>query len=210
MTISLLRPQWPAPARVAACVTTRIGGVSAEPFDGFNLAEHVGDAPDAVAANRRMLIEATPGLAAIGWLQQVHGVAVVAADPARTPVADALFTRETALGCAVLTADCLPVLFCDRNGTQVAAAHAGWRGLCAGVLEQTVAHFADPSTVMAWLGPAIGPQHFEIGPEVRMQFLDKASASQRAATASCFTPSRRAQHFYADIYQLARLRLQAI
>jgi YfiH family protein len=210
MTVALLHPQWPAPARVAAYVTTRIGGVSAAPFDSFNLAEHVGDEPLAVANNRRLLIEASPGLSAIAWLQQVHGATVIAADASQTFSADALYTREAGLGCAVMTADCLPVLFCDAAGTQVAAAHAGWRGLCAGVLEQTAASFADLRSVMAWLGPAIGPQHFEVGPEVRAQFLANAPAAQRAATASCFAPGTRAEHFYADIYQLARLRLQAL
>jgi purine-nucleoside/S-methyl-5'-thioadenosine phosphorylase / adenosine deaminase len=210
MTVALLRPQWPAPARVAAYVTTRVGGVSAAPFDSFNLAEHVGDEPAAVAANRRLLIEASPGLSAIAWLQQVHGTTVVAADAAQTLSADALYTRQAGLGCAVMTADCLPVLFCDAAATQVAAAHAGWRGLCAGVLEHTVASFADPRSVMAWLGPAIGSRHFEVGAEVRAQFLASAPPAQRSATELCFTPSSRPEHFYADIYQLARLRLSAL
>lgn len=209
MSPSLLRPDWPAPARVAALVSTRNGGVGAEPFDSFNLAGHVGDDPTVVAANRRLLLEAAPGLAAIGWLEQVHGIEVVCADAARTPVADALFSREQGLGCAVLTADCLPVLFCDRAGTQVAAAHAGWRGLCAGILERTAATFAEPATVMAWLGPAIGPRHFEVGPEVRDRFLAAAAREQHAATDACFVPSGRSTHFHADLYALARLRLAA-
>lgn len=209
MSLSLLRPEWPAPAGVAALVSTRSGGVGAEPFDSLNLAGHVGDDPAAVAANRRLLLEAAPGLAAIGWLEQVHGTAVVRADAAQTPVADALFSREQGLGCAVLTADCLPVLFCDRAATQVAAAHAGWRGLCAGILERTAATFAEPASVMAWLGPAIGPRNFEVGPEVRAQFLAAAPTEQRAATDACFVPSGRPEHFLADIYALARLRLAA-
>lgn len=210
MVLTLLKPEWPAPARVVALVSTRSGGVSAEPFDSLNLATHVNDEPAAVAVNRRRLIDAAPGLAAIGWLQQVHGVAVVAADAAHTPIADALYTTMPGLGCAVLTADCLPVLFCDRAGTQVAAAHAGWRGLCAGILEQTAARFAEPATVIAWLGPAIGNRNFEVGPEVREQFLAAAQPPQRAATADCFVPGPRPGHFYADIYQLARLRLAAV
>lgn len=207
---NLIRPHWPAPANVAAFVSTRNGGVSTAPYDSFNLALHVGDEPAAVAANRRLLLGAAPGLAAIGWLEQVHGTAVVAADAARTPSADALFTREPGLGCAVMTADCLPVLFCDGAGTQVAAAHAGWRGLCAGVLEQTVARFADPATVMAWFGPAIGPRHFEVGPEVRERFLEAVAAPRHAGIDACFAPAERAGHFYADIYRLARLRLEAL
>jgi YfiH family protein len=215
MTLSLLqpfliRPEWPAPAQVAAFVTTRVGGVSAEPFVSFNLAAHVGDDPIAVASNRRALIEAAPGLEAVGWLEQVHGIAVVAADAGQTATADAQFTRTPGLGCAVLTADCLPVLFCDRAGTQVAAAHAGWRGLCAGVLEQTATCFADPTQVLVWLGPAISQQNFEVGPEVRSQFLAATDAAQRDVTAACFVSSQRPEHFYADIYQLARLRLQAV
>lgn len=207
---SFIQPRWPAPANVGALVTTRSGGVSAAPYDSFNLALHVGDDAAAVATNRRLLVEAAPGLAAIGWLQQVHGTVVVAADAARAPEADALFTREPGLGCAVLTADCLPVLFCDRAGTQVAAAHAGWRGLCAGVLERTVERFADAAALLAWLGPAIGPRHFEVGPEVRERFLDAVPAARHGAVDTCFTPGERAGHFYADIYRLARERLEAL
>lgn len=210
MSPVLMTPQWPAPARVAALVSTRVGGVSAAPFDEFNVAAHVGDDPAAVAANRRRLLDAAPGLSAIAWLEQVHGVDVVAADAARVLAADAQYTREAGLGCAVLTADCLPVLFCDRAGTQVAAAHAGWRGLCAGVLERTVERFDAPSALLAWLGPAIGSRHFEVGPEVRACFLDAAAAAWQAATAACFEPGPRAGHFHADIYRLARLRLESV
>lgn len=206
----LIQPEWPAPANVAAFVSTRNGGVSVAPYDNFNLALHVGDDAATVATNRRQLLEAAPGLQAIGWLQQVHGVAVVAADSAQAPAADALFTCEPGLACAVMTADCLPVLFCDRAGTQVAAAHAGWRGLCAGVLERTAERFADPAGLLVWLGPAIGPRHFEVGLEVREQFLAAATSSQRAAIAECFAAGERAGHFYADIYRLARVRLEAL
>src|SRR5690606_33818567 len=161
----------------------------------------------AVAANRQRLLASCAGLSAIGWLQQVHGVAVVDADPAQVLAADAQFTRVTGLGCAVMTADCLPVLFCDRAGTQVAAAHAGWRGLCAGVLEATVASFPVSAQVLAWLGPAIGPESFEVGAEVRDQFL--AASAQTTETDACFRPHR-SGHYLADIYALARLRLKAV
>lgn len=204
-----LRPQWPAPANVAALVTTRAGGVSTAPFDTLNLGDHVGDDPQAVAANRQQLIEGCAGLAAISWLEQVHGTAVVTAEAARVQRADAQFTQTSGLGCAVMTADCLPVLFCNRAGTQVAAAHAGWRGLCAGVLERTVAAFDEPTQLLAWLGPAIGPANFEVGAEVREQFVDAALSSQRDAVEACFISRARANHFLADIYALARLRLQA-
>jgi polyphenol oxidase len=209
MSMPLLVPEWPAPAGVAALVSTRAGGVGEAPFDTLNVAGHVGDDPAVVATNRRLLLEAAPGLGAIGWLEQVHGVGVVRADASTTLVADALFSREPGLGCAVLTADCLPVLFCDRAGTQVAAAHAGWRGLCAGILERTAACFPEPAAAMAWLGPAIGSCHFEVGPEVRDQLLAAALPRQRDATDACFVPGGRPGHFFANIYDLARLRLAA-
>lgn len=207
MTPILIRPEWSAPATVAAVCTTRIGGVSSGVFEGFNLGDHVGDEPAAVAANRRALIDACPGLGAISWLQQVHGTVVVEAESGLTPAADAQYSREPGLGCAVMTADCLPVLLCDRDGTQVAAAHAGWRGLCAGVIEKTVATFAAPAAVMAWLGPAIGAAQFEVGPEVHAAFLE--DARDKNAAAACFRPSARAGHYLADIYALASLRLRA-
>lgn len=209
MSLILLRPEWPASARVAALTTTRVGGVSAAPFDSLNLGDHVGDESAAVAENRRRLVDACAGLSAISWLTQVHGTDVVAADTASAQRADAQFTTESELGCAVMTADCLPVLFCDRAGTRVAAAHAGWRGLCAGVLEQTSQQFPDPAAVLAWLGPAIGPHRFEVGAEVRTQFLDVASPAQRADIAACFQPGADANHYLADIYALARVRLRA-
>jgi YfiH family protein len=208
MSRTIIRPEWPAPSNVAALCTMRAGGYSRAPFDSFNLGDHVGDDPVAVAANRRDLIDDCPGLSAIGWLQQVHGIAIVEAEAARVPAADAQFTREVGLGCAVMTADCLPALFCDRDGAQVAAAHAGWRGLCAGVLEQTVATFRDPAAVLVWLGPAIGPASFEVGAEVRDQFL--AAGPDARAIDGCFRPSARAGHYLADIYALARLRLEAV
>jgi hypothetical protein len=210
LAATFVRPEWPAPANVAALTTTRIGGASGGRFDTFNLGDHVADAPAAVAHNRQQLVESSPGLAAIGWLEQVHGVAVVAAEAGPAQRADAQFTQVAGLGCAVMTADCLPVLFCDRAGTQVAAAHAGWRGLCAGVLEATVATFPEPAQVLAWLGPAIGPANFEVGAEVRAQFIDVAPAAQRDATAACFTVTEDSNHFLADIYELARLRLRAV
>ena len=199
-----LLPDWPAPARVKACVTTRAGGVSLPPFDTFNLGEHVEDDLQAVADNRQRLS------ALIGrqpaWLRQVHGIAVADADPAVVAEADASWTTSAEIACAVLTADCLPALFCDRAGTRVAAAHAGWRGLAGGVLEATLAALAVPADeVLVWLGPAIGPRAFEVGGEVREIFL---SADPQAATA--FVPSPNAGRFMADIYALARLRLAAV
>ncbi|MCC6075968.1 peptidoglycan editing factor PgeF [Pseudomonas sp. GCM10022188] len=199
----LLIPDWPAPAGVRACVTTRRGGVSAAPFDALNLGDHVGDDPLAVAENRRRL-QALLGCRA-AWLDQVHGVAVVEADPNRVLEADASWSATPGVACTVMTADCLPVLFCDRAGTRVAAVHAGWRGLVAGVLEASVAALGCPADqVLAWLGPAIGPQAFEVGAEVREAFL-----AQHPEAAAAFVPSVNPGRFMADLYQLARIRLAA-
>ena len=201
MSLPLLTPDWPAPPKVRALVTTRGGGVSAPPFEAFNLGSHVGDAPQAVAVNRARLRALLPGEPC--WLNQVHGLAVADADDARgVPEADAAVARQPGRVCAVLTADCLPVLFCDRAGSVVAAAHAGWRGLAAGVLEATVTRMAVPAQqVIAWLGPAIGPAAFEVGGEVREAFV-----AQDAATAAAFVPGARGK-WMADLFRLARLRL---
>lgn len=200
---SWLTPDWPAPANVRACVTTRAGGVSQAPFDSFNLGDHVGDEPAAVAENRRRLtgeLRCRPA-----WLSQVHGIEVVEADPSRVAEADASWSATAGIACAVLTADCLPALFCDRAGTRVAAAHAGWRGLVGGVLEATLDALAVLSSdVLVWLGPAIGPHAFEVGPEVREAFI-----ACHAQAAEAFVPSRNAGRYMADIYQLARIRLAA-
>ncbi|CAN1604604.1 peptidoglycan editing factor PgeF [Pseudomonas mediterranea] len=198
-----LIPDWPAPARVKACVTTRAGGVSVAPFDSLNLGDHVDDDPGAVAENRRLLTDRFDVRPA--WLQQVHGIAVVEADPTRVATADASWTATPGIACTAMTADCLPVLFCNRAGTRVAAAHAGWRGLANGVLEATLDSLATPADeILAWLGPAIGPQAFEVGPEVREAFIAHLPQAVQA-----FVPSHNAGKFMADIYALARLRLAA-
>ncbi|HLA30346.1 MAG TPA: peptidoglycan editing factor PgeF [Pseudomonas sp.] len=198
-----LTPQWPAPARVKSCVTTRTGGVSAPPFDSCNLGDHVGDDPQAVLKNRQRLVSLLGCRPA--WLQQVHGTAVVEALPGQVAQADASWTATPGVACAIMTADCLPALFCDRAGTRVAAAHAGWRGLAGGVLESTLDALALPAEqVLVWLGPAIGAQAFEVGAEVREAFV-----AQHAQAAEAFRPSHNAGKFIADIYQLARIRLAA-
>ncbi|WP_421682372.1 peptidoglycan editing factor PgeF [Stutzerimonas urumqiensis] len=198
-----LVPRWPAPARVRACVTTRAGGISLPPFDSFNLGDLVGDDPAAVDANRRSLMYALGCQPA--WLEQVHGTEVVQADPSRRATADASWSDRPGIACSILTADCLPVLFCDRAGTRVAAAHAGWRGLAAGVLERTLqALDVEPDEVLVWLGPAIGPAAFEVGPEVRDAFVD-----HQAEATTAFRPSARPGRLMADLYALARLRLAA-
>ena len=198
-----LIPDWPAPAGVKACVTTRAGGVSLAPFDSLNLGDHVEDSPEAVSENRRRLTEAFSIKPA--WLRQVHGVVVAEANPELIAEADGSWTSTPGIACTAMTADCLPALFCNRDGTRVAAAHAGWRGLAAGVLEAAVESLqVEPAQVLVWLGPAIGPQAFEVGPEVREAFMQ-----QLPVTAEAFIPSKNPGKFMADIYQLARLRLAA-
>lgn len=194
-------PDWPAPHRVRALVTTRRGGCSQPPFDSLNLGDHVGDDPAAVAANRARLQALLPAPAQ--WLSQVHGIRVLSAPVPGCPEADAVVTSRVDQPIVVMTADCLPVLLTDRAGTRVAAAHAGWRGLCDGVLEQTVAAFDPGAELMAWLGPAIGPAAFEVGEPVRAAF-----AARDAAALSAFRPvPGKLGHWWADLYALARQRL---
>lgn len=200
----LLFPDWPAPASVRACVTTRAGGVSQAPYAGLNLGAHVGDDPLSVIQNRLRLTAHFGILPA--WLNQVHGVRVVEADPSRVLEADASWTSTPGIACTAMTADCLPALFCNQAGTRVAAAHAGWRGLAAGMLEATVRSFdGPPEQVMVWLGPAIGPQRFEVGAEVREAFV-----ATHPQAADAFVPGAEPGKFMADIYALARIRLAAV
>jgi len=203
---SLIIPNWPAPVTVRAASTTRLGGVSQSPYDALNLAGHVGDASAWVAENRRRLSVALALAREPAWLEQVHGTAVVVAETVSAPVtADAAWSRQPGRACVVMTADCLPVLLCDQAGTVVAAAHAGWRGLAAGVISATVAQLATPPTeLLAWLGPAIGPDAFEVGKEVRAAFL----ALDEGNTV-CFRPSP-AGRWMADLYELARRQLRGL
>lgn len=201
-----LVPEWPAPLWVRACTTTRFGGVSEGTYESFNLAEHVGDDPKLVGENRRRL-RMTLGLHADPlWLQQVHGTTVVDAASAKSgDEADASYALRSGPVCAVLTADCLPLLLCDSGGTRVAAVHAGWRGLLGGVVENAVRALHRPgSQLLAWMGPAIGPRVFEVGDEVRDAFIAEDPASFTAFRSS---PSGR---WLADIYGLARLRLASV
>ncbi len=210
----MIYPDWPAPARVKAVSTTRQGGVSRGPWAGLNLADHVGDDLQAVQENRHILHNTLNLSTQPMWLRQVHGKRVVELDSPDAEVAgmrvagseaDASVSRAPGRVCVVLTADCLPVLFCDRAGHCVAAAHAGWRGLASGVLESTVqAMGVDPGELLAWLGPAIGPQAFEVGDEVRSAFV---SSHPQAAGAFSPSPGRR---WLADLYRLARIRLTAL
>ncbi len=199
-------PNWSVPAQVRAVCTTRHGGVSVAPFDSLNLGDHVGDDPAAVARNRLIVGDVLQLPTEPLWLQQVHGVEVCAMDVgACYPQADASFALRNNQVCVVMTADCLPVLFCDKAGTRVAAAHAGWRGLEAGVLEQTVQKLGCAAhDIIAWLGPAIGAQAFEVGAEVRAAFMQHDPAA-----AAAFQPSVTGK-WLADIYLLARQRLNAV
>lgn len=200
--LEFIIPDWPAPANVKALSTTRRGGVSREPYAALNLGSHVSDDPQAVATNRALLSQHTPTEPL--WLTQVHGKTVVnAACTCPHAEADASIARMANRICAIMTADCLPVLFCDKKGTAVGAAHAGWRGLNEGVLEATVrAMQTPPGEILAWLGPAIGPDAFEVGAEVRAAFIAHDNAA-----ASAFHSGSSEGKWLADLYQLARQRL---
>ncbi|TJZ72901.1 peptidoglycan editing factor PgeF [Chitiniphilus eburneus] len=200
-----LQPDWPAPANVRVGVTTRLGGVSTAPYGTLNLGDHVGDDVASVAANRARVRACLP--AEPFWLQQVHGTTVARLDDAEAArVADAAVASTPGRVCVVMTADCLPVLLCNRAGTAVGAAHAGWRGLADGVLEATVAAMGTaPSELLAWFGPAIGPTAFEVGDEVRATFI-----AHTAEAAQAFRPGRIAGKWWADLYLLARQRLATL
>lgn len=225
-----LWPAWPVSNRVRAFVTTRNGGVSVPPYaggtdaGGLNLGLHTGDSPEAVYENRRRVLELTQAPAA--WLEQIHGAQIEDAgavidfcagspDASATPVrADASVTARANAVCVVMVADCLPVLFCDEAGRAVGAAHAGWRGLAAGIVEQTAARVAALGSgigaVHAYLGPAIGPQAFEVGEDVLGAFVAASDPADRDATAAQFAPTPNAGKYLADIYALARLRLARV
>lgn len=200
-----LAADWPVPPTVRAGTTLRRGGVSKGPYASLNLGAHVGDDPTAVAENRRRLKSACYFPADPQWLDQVHGSTVIELphDDQR-PRADAAFTERAGVVCAVLTADCLPVVFARLNGSAVGVAHAGWRGLCGGVLEALALALGRPSDLVAWLGPAISRTAFEVGPEVRQAFIDHDAAAD-----TCFARNA-AGRWQADLYALARQRLHAI
>lgn len=200
----MIMPDWPAPANVRALQTTRHGGQSQPPYASLNLGMHVGDAAIEVAANRQQLNRWVPTEPV--WLNQVHGIAVVdAAQGSCVPDADAAFARHRNTVCAVMTADCLPVLLCDEAGTVVAAAHAGWRSLLDGVIEATVQAMSAQGRIFAWLGPAIGPQAFEVGAEVRAAFIARDARAEKA-----FIPGKLADKWLGDIYAIARQRLDSV
>jgi len=201
--LTFITPDWPAPANVKALQTTRNGGVSTGVYASLNLGDHVKDHPQHVAANRQLLSAYLPSEPV--WLNQVHGVRVIdAALSSCLESADASFTGRKQVVCVTMTADCLPVLLCDQAGTAVAAIHAGWRSLCDGVIEATVNGMpVQADQLMAWLGPAIGPEAFEVGAEVRAQFV-----AQDAQAELAFQP--KGDKWLGDLYAIARQRLQTL
>jgi len=205
--LNIILPNWDVPVHVRALSTTRIGGVSSAPFKSFNLAHHVGDHSESVQRNRKLLEREWLLPDAPHWLNQTHSTDVIElSDKVESVDADAAWTEQKSTVCAVLTADCLPLLFYHPEEQKVAAVHAGWRGLLDGVIENTLDAMTDfPEQMKVWLGPAIGPDVFEVGPEVREQFMDVNSASE-----SCFTAIIGTDKYLADIYALARMRLQKI
>lgn len=213
---SWLRPNWNTPKNVKALCTTRLSPSDEKSqdngYDNFNLALHVGDSEETVRTNRLVLAQALNlSPSDFCWLNQVHGNTIVKADEPRTkvPDADACYTDQSNIVCTVMTADCLPVLLCDSEGTQVAAIHAGWRSLAAGIISLTLKHFSDPSKVFAWLGPAISHKAFEVGEEVRQEFIDSNPTNITAFTPSTFTSlDNKNPKWMADLYSLAKIELE--
>ena len=204
--LPLICPRWEAPDSIAAFVTTRAGGVSQAAFDSLNLADHVGDAADAVASNRQRLRDTFPGIYGWQWLRQVHGARVVVLQGEVSPVeADAVITREAGLALSILTADCLPLLLTAEDGSEIAAVHCGWRGLASGIVGNTIQAMQTPSElILAWMGPAIGPCHFEVGRDV----YDALSAIlSEDVLASAFTPAT-GEKFMANLYEVATVLLR--
>ncbi len=202
--LGLLLPDWNLPASVRAVMTTREGGRSRGPYESFNLGAHVGDDDEAVHANRRRLAARLGLVREPAWLRQVHGATVVRAESVTEDTeADASWTDQPGVACVVMVADCLPVLLASRDGERVAAAHAGWRGLAAGVLEETVRALGG-GELTAWLGPAIGPDRFEVGPEVREAFVARSPEHAQAFREGD------GDRWLCDIYLLARRQLAAL
>jgi len=204
--INIIEAEWPAPATVRAVVTTRTGGHSQVPYDGFNLAMHVGDDDATVLANRALLLTELGIKAEPYWLNQTHSTLVINTDEvAGSTHADGCIARERQQVCAVLTADCLPVLICNRAGTEVAAIHAGWRGCLEGILSNAVQQlYSPPNELLVWFGPAIGPAAFEVGIEVYQAFIDRNPQYHLAFK------SISNEKYYADLYKLASISLASL
>jgi YfiH family protein len=203
--LQVITPDWPEPPGVRSAFTLRTGGVSVAPYDSLNVGAGIGDFPEAIAENRRRVREKLGLPSEPVWLEQVHGTDVVELGSTVAPTGDASVARGAGYVCAIRVADCMPVLFAARDGSAVAAAHAGWRGLAGGVLEATVRRLGLPaSQLIAWMGPAIGPAHFEVGDEVRAAFTATDLDAEPA-----FVANARGR-WQCDLYALARRRLTAI
>lgn len=208
-----ITPNWPVPANVRSYITTRGGGVSVSPYASNNLGLHVGDDPESVVKNRAQLSNESGLAQTPQWLEQVHGIKVVnAKSDGVVRTADGSYSDQPGQACLVMTADCLPILLCDKQGTQVAALHCGWRSLAKGICVRGLQKFtAKPGDILAYLGPAISQPHFEVGVDVLEAFF-KAARSQEHAEhiAAAFVSAQRPLHFYADIYALARAELNSL
>jgi YfiH family protein len=202
---SLILPDWPAPQNVKAFTTCRTGGYSGAPFDSLNVAQHVGDEVATVEKNRQLL----PNHEKFVWLNQTHSNICINLDKKEnrekgTPQGDACFSESKEQVCAVMTADCLPILLCDQQGTCVAAVHAGWRGLADGVIENTVSSMpVEPKNLLAWMGPAIGPNHFEVGIDVKQSFSDYPGAFRKNIHSD-------EDKYFADLYTIAKRKLSDV
>ena len=201
--LNFIVPNWPVPTNVRSLQTTRLDGVSSSPYESLNLAAHVKDDVNAVATNRQLLRKYLPSEPV--WLNQVHGIEVIDAEKSTyLHNADASYTKKDKVVCAIMTADCLPLLLCDKSGSEVAAVHAGWRGLCDGVIEAAVNKFsADKIDILAWLGPAIGPNAFEVGDDVLQQFIERDRCAEQAFT-------NYGDKWLCNIYLLAQQRLNSL
>lgn len=215
--IELTQPEWPTPTKVKSLLTNRVGGFSKNGFSSFNLATHVGDDIESVQKNRELLANYLPSQPI--WLNQVHGIEVFNAvellNSDVVPTADAIVTNKSKQVLAIMTADCVPILFTSKNGSVVGAAHAGWRGLCGGVIENTVEKINvlldsmklsnEKEGIAVWLGPSIGPKRFEVGREVFDSFI-RADA-HKGDVSSCFTSLGVSGKYLADLHALAKIRL---
>jgi len=208
-TDMLLPVHWERPDNVGVIISSRCGGISNAPFGSLNLADHVGDDAKSVLQSRKLRAGRFSKISWWQWLDQVHGTEVAVSLPsAQVPQADALYTRQPGIACCVLTADCLPVLLTNHAGDEIGVAHAGWRGLAAGVIESCVSKFTStPQDLLAYLGPAIGPCHFEVGEDVYAAFQNQLSLRQME---SCFQSLEADGKFLANLYALAEARLQAL
>ena len=206
MNSSFIIPDWPVAETIRSFSTTRLGGISSSPYDSLNLGLHVGDEPDAVLANRNQLIQELKLPEQPRWLDQIHGTHVCSAqDWQYGDQADAIISHSENQVCSIMTADCLPILLCNQQGTKVAAIHAGWRSLAAGIIEKTIDKFdCHPADIITWLGPAIGPTQFEVGHDVYQAFCQHSDTAQHAFKKTD------SSHYLVDIYLLARQRLNAL